>query len=149
MDSAEQEHPAALAGQGVHDALKLPEGVAGDELGFAIAVRLEQLHVGYGLEADDLVAAGIIDDEVAGNGEEKGTSGRDILPTISGIGTSEALRHHVLQLMLGWRYSPEARAKRCLVGQNHRFEPLQLGANPIHFGPLSLVAAPLPSFLCM
>jgi hypothetical protein len=136
VDAAEEENPAALAGKRIDDPLQLPQGVAGNQLGFGIAVGLQQVKVGNALKADDLVAAGIVDDQVAGDGEEKGAAGQDIFPAIGRIGAGQNLRHHIIQFVMGREYPSHARAERSLMRQYNSLEPFQLGANPMHVGPL-------------
>lgn len=107
MDAAEDEDPAALGGEGFDDGLDLAEGVAGMQLPFQIAFGLQQFQVRDGFEADDLVAAGVVDDEVAGDGEEVGATGGDGLPSFGGIGPGQHLRDHVVQILRRGKDPPQ------------------------------------------
>lgn len=136
VNPAEEEDAPALARQRIDDVLEMAKRVAGDEIRFGVAVRLEQLEIGDRLEADDLVAARIIDDQVTGDGEEESTTRADICPVFRRIGAGKNLRDHVFRFLGRRQDTPEAAPEGGLVRQNHRLEPIQLGAYPIHTGPL-------------
>lgn len=139
MNTAEQEDAATLAGERIDDVLKVAKGIAGDEVRLGIAVGLEQFEVGDRLEADDLVTAGIVDDEVAGNGKQKGAASSYIMPVFRSIGASENLGDHVFRLLRRRQYAAQTTPQGRLVRQYHCLEPIQLGAHPIHTGPLLFV----------
>ncbi len=101
MDATEDEDAAALRGKRLDDRFDLAERFAGVELGFDAVFAAEQFEVGDGFETDHLVAAGGVDHEVAGDGEEIGSSRRHILPIFRGIGAGQDFRDHILKLVGG------------------------------------------------
>ena len=99
MDTAKNKYAAALGWQRIDDRFYLAQCFAGVQLRFQIAFMLEQFKVGNGFEADHLVPAGIVDDEIAGDGEQIGPARRHIFPAFRGVGASQHFRHHVFQFM--------------------------------------------------
>ncbi len=107
MDAAKNEDPTALRRQRIDDRFDLTQCFAGVELCFHVIFALQQFQIGNGFEAHHLVAAGGIDDEVAGDREQIGTARRHIFPIFGGIGACEYLRDHILQFLIGRKYPPE------------------------------------------
>lgn len=130
MDAAKNEDAAALRGQRLDDRLDLAQRFAGVELGLDIILAAQQFEVCYRLEAHHLVAAGGVDDEVAGDREEVGPAGGHIFPVIRGIGAGHDLGDHVVQFVGRRKYPAKPAAQGCFLWQDDRLEPFQLGANP-------------------
>lgn len=143
VNAAKNEDAAALGRQRIDDRLDLAKCFARMQLRFDIIVALQQLRVGDRFKAHHLVAAGGVDDEIAGNGEEIGAAGGDVFPVLRRIGAGQNLRDHIVQLMRGRQYAAQTTTQCRLMGQYDRLEPFQLGANPLHVDPLVLSAVPL------
>ena len=110
------------------------------------AAALRRQRLDDRLETHHLVAAGGVDDQIAGDGEEIGAAGGDIFPVIGGIGAGQDLGDHVLQFVGGRQYPPEPAAQGRLLRQYYRLEPFQFGANPLHMDPLIIVSRASPAF---
>jgi len=106
VDTAKNEDSAALCRKRIDDCFDLAQGFAGVELCFHIIFALQQLQVGNGFETDHLVAAGCVDHQIAGDGEEIGPARGDIFPIFGGIGAGKNLRDHVFQFLIGGKYPP-------------------------------------------
>lgn len=114
------------------------------KLRFDIVVAAKEFQIGDGFEADDLVPAGRVDHEVAGNGEEIGAPGGDVFPVFRGIGPRHNFRHHVLQLMRAGQDTAKTSPEGGFLRKYDCFKPFQFSANPMHVDPLLLPDAPLP-----
>lgn len=147
MDAPQNEYAATLGWQRLDDGFHLSQCLAGMKLGLDIIFAAQQFQIGDGFETDHLVAAGGVDDEVAGDGEQIGAARRHILPIFRGIGAGQYFRDHILQLMGRRQYSAEAATKGGFLWQDNRLEPVQFSANPMHVDPLILSAAPLQHFI--
>ncbi len=101
MDAAENEDAAALCRQRIDDGFDLAERFAGVELRLHIVLALEQFEIGDRFETHHLVAAGGVDHQIAGDGEQIGPAGGHIFPVFGGIGAGKNLRHHILQFLIG------------------------------------------------
>jgi len=123
MDAAKNEGAAALRRQGIDDRLHLAKGVAGVELRFHAGAGLKQLKIGDGFETDHLVAAGIVDHQVARNGEKIGTTGGNALPCFAGISPRHDFRHHIVQFMMARQNPSQTGTKRGFVRQQTCLEP--------------------------
>ena len=146
VNTSQDEDAAALRRQRLDDRLDLAQRFAGVQLRFDVVLAAQQLQVGDRLETHHLVAAGGVDDQIAGDGEEIGAAGGDIFPVIGGIGAGQDLGDHVLQFVGGRQYPPEPAAQGRLLRQYHRLEPFQFGANPLHMDPLIIVSRASPAF---
>ncbi len=146
MDAPKNEDTAALGRQRLDDCLDLTQRFAGVELGFDIVLAAQQFEVCNRFEAHHLVAAGGVDDEVAGDGEKIGPAGGDIFPVFGGVGAGQNLCDHILQLMIGGQDASETPAQSGFLWQDNRLEPFQFRSNPMHVDPLALSAVPLPVF---
>lgn len=106
MDSTKDKYPPALRWQRFDDGFDLAEGFAGVQLCFGIIFALQQFQVRDRFEAHHLVAAGGVDHEVSGDGEEIGATCRHIFPVFCGIGPRHDFGDHVVQFMRGRQYAP-------------------------------------------
>lgn len=136
LDAAEDEDPAALGGERLDDRLDLPQRLAGMQLRFHIVLATQQLQIGDRFETHHLVAAGGVDHEVSGDGEQIGPTRRHILPIFRGIGAGHNFGDHVVQLVGGGQDAPETAAQRGFLRQDDGLEPFQLCPNPMHVDPL-------------
>ncbi len=146
MDASQDEDAPALRRQRLDDGFHLAQRLAGMKLRLDIILAPQQFQVGDRLETHHLVAAGGIDDQVAGNREQIGPARRHIFPIFRGIGAGQNLGDHVFQFMRGRQYPPQTAAKRSLLRQYDRFKPFQFGANPLHMDPLIVVSRASPDF---
>ncbi len=136
MDASKNENAAALDRKCFDDDFDLTQRVAGVELSFEPGVRLQQFKVSYSFETDDLVTAGVIDDEVAGDGEKIGAACRHRFPVLGSVGSCQDLRDGVFQLLGRRKNAPQAPAERRFVRKQCCFEPFKFCTNPIHTSPL-------------
>lgn len=147
MDAAQNEYAAALGRQRLDDRFYLPQRFTGVQLCFDIILAAQQFQIGDRLEADHLVTACRVDDEVAGDGEQIGAACRHILPIFRGIGAGQNLCDHIFQFMGGRQNSAEPATKGGFLWQDNRLEPFQLSANPVHDDPLYFVSRASPIFM--
>ena len=124
MNPSKDKNPTALRRQGLHDGFDLAQRLACVQLSFDIAVALQQLKVCDGFETHHLVAPGIVDHQVAGDGEQVSASCGDIFPIFGGEGAGHDLCHHVVKLMGGREYPPEPTAKGGFLRKNYGLEPV-------------------------
>lgn len=110
VDAAKNEDAAALRRQRIDDRLDLTQCFAGVELRLHIIFALKQFEIGDRLETHHLVAAGGVDHQIAGDGEQIGPAGGDIFPIFGGVGAGENLRDHIFQFLVGRKYPAEAPA---------------------------------------
>ena len=115
MNPTQDEDAAALRRQRLDDHLDLAQRFASMKLRLDVIFAAQQFQIGDRLETHHLVAAGGVDDQIAGDGEEIGAAGGDIFPVIGGIGAGQNLGDHVFQFMGGRQYSPQPTAKRSLL----------------------------------
>lgn len=99
MDATKNENATTLRRQRFDNGFDLTQRFAGVQLRFDIIVAAQQFQIGDRFETDHLVAAGRVDDEVAGDREQIGAARRHIFPIIGGIGPCHDFRAHILQLM--------------------------------------------------
>lgn len=115
MNASQDEDAAALRRQRLDDHLDLAQRFAGMKLRLDVIFAAQQFQIGDRLETHHLVAAGGVDDQIAGNREQIGPARRHIFPIFSGIGAGQNLGDHVFQFMGGRQYSPQPTAKRSLL----------------------------------
>lgn len=148
MDAAKNKDAAALNRKRIDNRLHLTQGFARVELRFGIAFALQQFKVGDRFEADHLVAAGGVDHQVAGDGEQIGAAGGDVGPVFGGVGAGQNLCDHVLQFMPGGQNATQTAPQSRFMRQNDGFEPVQFCANPLHVDPHIIVSRASPATLC-
>lgn len=115
MDAAKNEHATALGRQRLDDDLYLTQRFAGVQLRLDRIFAAQQFQVGHGFEADHLVTAGGVDDEVAGDGEKIGAACRHIFPIFRRIGAGHDFGDHVVQFMGGGQNAPQTTAQCCFL----------------------------------
>lgn len=115
MDASQDEDAAALRRQRLDDGFHLTQRLAGVELRLDVILAAQQLQIGDRLKTHYLVAAGGVDDQVAGDREQIGSARRHIFPIFRGIGAGQNLGDHVFQFMRGRQYPPQTAAKRSLL----------------------------------
>lgn len=135
LNPAGKKHPPRLGREPLDNILNQPQFVARVQLRLQILVGLEQLQIRYGLEGDDLGPAGLVDHQVAGDGEEKGAPGGDPLPVRHRIGPHEHFGHQVLQLFRRRLQLAQPRAQRGLMRQDNRLVPVKLCPYRMHPKP--------------
>ena len=136
MNAPQDEYAPALRRQRLDDRFDLTQRFAGMKLGFDVIFATQQFEIGDGFEADHLVAAGGIDDEIAGDGEKIGPPGRDVFPVIRGIGPRQDFCDHILKFVVGRQDAPQATAESGFLREDDRLEPFQFRSNPMHVYPL-------------
>lgn len=146
VNAAQNENATALGGQRLDDRLDLTQSFAGVQLGLDIIFAAQQFQIGDGFEADHLVTASRVDDEVAGNGEEIGATGGHIFPIFRSIGAGHDLCDHIFQFMGGWQNPAKATTQCSFLWQDNRLEPFQFSANPVHDDPLIFISRASPDF---
>lgn len=147
VNSSQDEYAAALGGQRLDDRLYLTQCFAGLQLCFDRVFAAQQFQIGDRFEADDLVAAGGVDDEVAGDREQIGAASRHIFPIVRCISAGQDFGNHILQFVRGREYPAQATTQGGFLWQDDRLEPFQFCPNPMHVDPLISSAAPLQHFL--
>ena len=115
MDTAQDKYPPALRRKRFDDSFDLPQGLAGMKLSLDTVFGLQQFQVSDRFEADHLVAAGIVDDQIAGDREQIGAACRHIVPIFRGIGTGHDLGDHVVKFQEGGQDPPKPTPKRGLL----------------------------------
>ena len=115
VDTAQDKYPPALRRKRLDDRFDLPQGFAGMKLSLDTVFGLQQVQVSDCFETDHLVAPGIVDDQIAGDGEEIGAACRHIVPVFRGIGTGHDLGNHVVKFQEGGQNPPKPSSKRGLL----------------------------------
>ena len=111
MDTAQDKYPPALRRKRFDDSFDLPQGLAGMKLSLDTVFGLQQFQVSDRFEADHLVAAGIVDDQIAGDREQIGATCGHIVPVFCGISTGHDLGDDVVKFQEGRQNPPEPTPK--------------------------------------
>lgn len=111
--------------QRIDDRLKVTKLVAGLERRLGRMIGVEKIEIGQHLEGDDLVAAGFVDQQVAGDLEQIGAAGGGLSDLAVGEGPRHRLGDDIVDIGALWKDSAQARPERALVGQYRRLEPIK------------------------
>lgn len=132
LNTAQNEDPAGLRGEFVENALHPPEVIARAKLRLHVIAGLEEFDFTDRLERDDLVTPGLVDDEIARDGEEIGLAVRHLTPIGIGKGTRQNFGNQVLMFVKPRSKPPQPGTQRRLVRQDDSLEPVELGTNVFH-----------------
>lgn len=124
MNPAQKEDAAALPRQRFDDGMQVPQCVPCDQLRLDTAFGVEQVEIRDRLKADDLVATGVVDHQIAGNGKQVRATGSHILPALRSVGACQHFGDHVVHILRRGHQTAQARAQCRLVGQDSCLEPI-------------------------
>ena len=123
VNTAKNEDAATLCWQRIDNCLDLTQRLAGVKLCLDRVFAAQKFQIGNGFETDHFVAAGSVDHQIAGDGEEIGPASGHIFPIFGGIGSGQHFGDHILQLMGRGKYPPQATTQRGFLWQNNCLEP--------------------------
>lgn len=125
VDAAQNEGAAALRREGIENGLKVAQLIAGVKRLFGRMIDQQHIQFGNQFKSNDLFAPCFVDQQIAGDLEQKCLAAVDAMNIATGIGTGHAFGDYVIHVATARHDATKAGTQSTFIRQYGRLEPIQ------------------------